>query len=441
MKRFKLSIANNRRGVWLSALEIDLIKILLNNRFLTTKQIIYFLVQCGNNFNENSIRNRLFKLESIGFIDSYEYVLGNDGFIFKYYQVTKKCVDCLVEEGLILDSFSSYKAISMGANSITKYIEHTFSINEIVIRTLVTNRLENDDGTLGYKVESLSPHKYVYWDNKNPSSRLIVPDWIFKKENRFVNVEVDSGSEDIKELELKVLAYIKLLDQRPNENHTVLIALMDDSIPTRSYRMNRNKRISNIRDSLNKLDKLRRSHLEVYVVQLERAHRLVDQLLYDSDSIKYDKSYLKNEIKKIVEAVSQNDHFHFDFRLWGGSDEYIDKLNHHLSPDGIVEVVEPRTGQSEKWVLLMMREGHNMSLEKLSFLHKQMVTGSYPFLVDRLLCIYETPGELSSDNIGKTFKGVLFSDYKNLDTFFEEPKFYKSTSPFRKGVVDIDFNE
>ncbi|MGQ4667049.1 replication-relaxation family protein, partial [Metabacillus halosaccharovorans] len=218
MKLLAKNHSPRSQGARLSDNDLNTLLFLANQRLLKTQQLYMYRKALEPNTKEKSFSEKIRRWrKDYQLIKDYEYTLGIDGFRYKYYRITRKGIDTLIQHGLLPSSWDDVQISKF--SSITN-IDHFLGTQEVVIRAIVEN--------ISIEIESLVPTQYVYTDIENPDLTLVKPDWILKLGNLHLNIEFDTGNENLSVIKDKVQRYIKYSKQNPNERHVVFLTIIDD---------------------------------------------------------------------------------------------------------------------------------------------------------------------------------------------------------------------
>ncbi|MGG3803490.1 replication-relaxation family protein [Metabacillus fastidiosus] len=262
--------------------------------------------------NPYSFKNRLRKFEKYKLVRSAKFAEGFTGDRFKYYTVGAAGVELLIKEKLLPKDFNK-KSIY---NHLKKEnILHFLGAGQAAINIIcATADLEN---RREYVSLPPSQHRYEEWipnirsvgptmnrgakqaatsrqnwssNYKKPQGKwmtIVRPDWIIHKKtkgrnDRYLNIEFDTGSESLETLQEKIWRYQLLAENRPNEKHILLFVLPDKTFSKHYNFKQIDKRIEKIFDLLATEENTKRSvevNLTACVVQLDLAGYLGFQLL------------------------------------------------------------------------------------------------------------------------------------------------------------------
>ena len=427
---YLLEVGDNKKGVQLKQTELELLKKLLHHRLLTTSQL-YSLYSSYVDVSYISFCNRLKKLYSMDIINKKEYTLGQKGFYFNYFRIGKRGVDALVANEFIEhDAADEYEDVKKGFNA--KNIDHYLAIQELVVDVLKCGEQKRE------QFQSIHPWKVPYIDkHSKEDEKLVIPDWIIKKGNKYLNIEMDTGSESLSTLKEKVKRYMNLAEQKPNQKHVVLFVLLDESFTTRQKYGDRTVRVGNVKQSLINTKGIEGSNLDVYVVSLSNASNIAYQLLIGETPL--DMGSRRMEVDIAVQTLEQlNSVFDYQFDALDAGKIYIDAPS-ELHADGAYALKNPSGYTVDTVLLVYMCNGDVKSLNRLDYLYRSLENNRFGINISRIIAIYKDEHSLKSDVIGRKYNHVILGDNatwgENLD---EQPIFYSQVSPVRKerGLYD-----
>lgn len=319
------------KGKGRSRLEVKISEILLleyleRHRLLTMAQLYkYFTQFLGEEIKEYSFKNRLRRLEEFKLVRSSSFADGFDGERFKYFSIGSGGINLLIENGLLFEDYNK--------NQIYQLLEkknklHFLYTQEVVLDIMCTTKqrlslpqYKHYNQTKLFSSLAPSHVPYEMWIqkaskpvamfnkgaahartaqfiNNNQQYKksngdwvtIIRPDWILQREYdsqeqkiRYLNIELDTGTEPLEQLVDKVWRYCILAEQDPESKHGVLFVLPDESFSKRTKYGDRSQRITNIRDKIFKdslmVDRLKQVKLSVGVVSLKKAGAVATKFL------------------------------------------------------------------------------------------------------------------------------------------------------------------
>ncbi|KZO00617.1 replication-relaxation family protein [Pseudobacillus badius] len=277
----KMVIRKGRERIELSYQEFNGLRFLEMQRALTVSQYYdYCRWLLRYEITPYAFKNRLRKMEKFKLIRSGQFKEGFEGDHFKYVSIGSKGIDLLIEKKALGAEYNKKQIYSFMGKS-NHY--HYFATKEVIIRFLLhinmlvgvskkgifsyhyskspyiihvpkaTKRSISGYGfTKRYRRRSSAPS---HLQTSSTQFFLAKPDWILRfrgidvhgeKVDRVTNLELDTGTEPIWQLEAKVRKYIRVAQQFNHMQHQLLIVLPDETFLTKGKFSNRDKRIMNI---------------------------------------------------------------------------------------------------------------------------------------------------------------------------------------------------
>lgn len=427
-----LMIGENSKRVSFKEYELDLLYRVFKHRLLTTNQM-YRWIGAEQTLRYDSFCRRLSKFTENSILVCHEYSLGQKGFRYNYYSIGTKGIEVLLSSGYIKSDTKLYNHFRVAG---AKNLDHYLSTQEVVISTLLRLQKEGIDG-----VENYSPYDYLYRDETadSPDKKYVVPDWIMRKGDTFLNIELDTGTENLDMIHDKVQGYIRLALSRQTENHIVLFAVLDDSFPSRNSYSERPRRIGNMKQALVNSRDIQTPNLDVYVVSLSRATDFAYRLITNQSPFDVGRKSL--EVEAAVSLLGKyNTVFEYQFTELDLESYYHPSIPFYYHADGIYKLSNQAGTFSETVMFLVLEEGYVQALDKLDFLYKSAFQfNAFNERIDRMIVLYDSQTALLSDILGAEFPNVLFVDGQTVGSSLgSEPIFYKQISPYRMEVTTYD---
>lgn len=352
----KYITGENGSGLYLSPSDLYCLLFLYEQKLLTVKQLNTFRsFFYENKQNFNAFRNRLNKMAKLKIIKKENYYLKKkDGIELGMITIGEKGVFLLQQSGFLPEDIH-YSYVSK------KQFEHTLGIREVVINTIELETLEkswmisgekgehtyvfnkyisnyginnihpfskwanipkiiydNDEWGVNnyepynYKAErsnffddtlySISPFKLKH-DIQDEDHNL-KPDWMFRLNNHYINIEVDTGTERIGVIESKIRRYVKLASMMPNVQHHVIFVLIDDSYQTVFDYGTRKQRALKLKEVIKKMPEFNTSNLNVVVTPMRRVQPIMYQLLKQSKKPLVKEDYYEMLIKRLNNSLT-----------------------------------------------------------------------------------------------------------------------------------------
>ncbi|MCM3443590.1 MULTISPECIES: replication-relaxation family protein [Metabacillus] len=422
----------NRQGIIFKEYELDLLYQVYKHRLLTTVQM-YRLIGGDKVIHYNSFSRRLRKFAKYDLLVSHEYSLGQNGFYYYYFRIGSKAIEILKDTGFIKSGEKVYEPYKISG---VKNIDHYLATQEVVINTLVSLKERGKE-----RVDSLAPYEYLYVDadDDNEDTKVVVPDWILKKDDMLLNIELDTGSENLDVIQDKVKRYIHLAELRPTERIIVLFVVLDDSFPSRFSYTDRLRRVGNMKQNLVNTKGIQSVNLDVFVVPLSRAYETAQKLVINEAPLLLDRRSL--EVEACVSLLSEyNEKFEYNLSEVNQADFYNQSIPFQYYADGIYKLSNQKGTFTDYVMFVVLEEGNVQSLDRLDFLHKSAFHfNSFNEKVNRIIVLYDSLTSFESDILGAEFAETLFIDSQTLGSSLEdEPQFHKTISPYRMEGTTYD---
>lgn len=163
---------------------------------------------------------------------------------------------------------------------------------------------------LPHLVYSSRPPKNMYPDEHgNP---IIIPDWFMKCNNSFINIEVDTGTENIPFLINKLKKYLEVAHDDPAKRYVVLFSVIDDSYHTISSYKKRSVRVTNLKKAFGSIPRLQVvDNIDIYVCNMGSSALVVQHIL---QQIRENKNS-NHLIEEIVNHLHINSSFQYSAEL------------------------------------------------------------------------------------------------------------------------------
>jgi hypothetical protein len=255
----------------------------------------------------------------------------------------------------------------------------------------------------------------------------LTPDWIFKIQDTFLYIEVDSGSEkikikrddtrsiidkhDVKSIEGKLYRYEKLAKENNGHKHIVIFSLMDDSkvVITKNLHTNKDKRIANLKHDIAHMDDYSKWNIDVYVIGMKRYYSLIKSIyiqLFNSKKLDTHDIYKQAFIKLIQAGLKPNwESTKYSIVLKQNYAElgiFTDSLN--FTPEVLFRYRQATENRYQQFLIpIFMREGNVKDMEILAYYTIPIADGRFGYNT-KILALYETRNQLFNDILRKTMK-------------------------------------
>lgn len=421
-------IAENRKGIFIKESELKLLKMIFNQRIVTSEQIGYWLGLKSKTEFAN-LRRRLTKFTAYRLLVRNKYPLV-DGIFFYYYRIGSKGISILKELDLITaeeSSYSTYKRIGQPA-----HMDHLLATQQVVIQ--VVKDLEQAN------VESHYPYASLFLRNKDDNKPFLVPDWVLSCQKKRVYIELDTGSERMSDIEHKMSRYYEWACMNPDQEHNVFFVSLDESFRTTKFYGDRRRRIGNLRKGILDTEEGKKvpHNLNVFSVSLKRAPKIIQKVLKGEIPLQADNK--KHRLRTGLDVlIDMNNCFPYNFTEVSEEDYYKPSAPASLRLDLIYDVY--REGVYVETVgMIYLEEGLVSTLRKLDYANLQ-IEGRLDLKkpIHRLIGIYETSLESQHDVLGIEYNNLLIADHETWDKDYEsQPIFYKQTSS--ANIVEVTYD-
>ncbi|MFB1100378.1 replication-relaxation family protein [Terribacillus sp. JSM ZJ617] len=424
------SFGINGRGVNLQDFELDLLRILANQKLVTSKQFLD-LYNMHKPISGDSLRVKLSRWSKYDVVSTQNVrVQRRFGNPLKHIRIGQNGLRVLVDMKILSPDWNK---VEIKKFSQIKNYDHFFGIQEIATKTIINlqNKLSDfksiSPGFADGSAVSEGELSLIAADN-------VIPDWILSSKGQMLFLEFDTGNESLHVIQDKVRHYISLSKRDHSNKYIVLFSLIDESMPTlRYYPDNRKIRINNMKMAIKEtFDSVggNSSNLSVYVVSLNRSVRLAEEILIGTKPY----GLLNQEIELDTFATLINDNNGLDFRF--------ENIRHAGSQTGhtldtIVEIVNKSSGRRTNASLLLMDEGNVDMIAKV----KRFSDYSQMNVLDNdskiLIGVYKNKVQLKNEIIGINLPNVYFTDMDSWKPSGSQ-EFLRTVSPTKMEVCTLE---
>ncbi|MGG2134612.1 hypothetical protein AB1284_25390 [Bacillus sp. S2(2024)] len=354
----KYIVGENDRGAYFNRSDIFTVLFLYEQRTVSQIQLrkFYELVN-GEPISRTTFTSKLSKWAKMRLIKKENIsVRKKRGFTLDFVSITAKGTELLYRLKLISDSSTSFvsKRQYEHNTAITQFVlnllelesinEHTgavvggnsdylFPLNPIVKQNLqLSNIIYSDSKDVYFLYEdeeyremiqpelrpvsfqqdlpqlvySFRPSKDIYPDSQgNP---IIIPDWVITCNKSIINIEVDTGTENIPFLESKLRKYLDIAASNPSKSYFVLFSVIDDSYHTISSYKKRTTRVTNLKKAFGNIPRLKVvANLNVCVCNMGSSALVINNILQQIRKV--DKQDTQHLFKKITDRLEINSSF------------------------------------------------------------------------------------------------------------------------------------
>ncbi|QAS54814.1 hypothetical protein HLI_21410 (plasmid) [Halobacillus litoralis] len=430
-KTFFVKTGINGRGVGFSHHEMELLKVLANQKLLTG-DLMRRYYETAVPISKDGMRKRLAKWESKKIINLHDMTEGKNyrfGNPYKRVTIANRGLNFLREHGYLDDD--EYEDAETSLINID-FQDHYFCTQNLAIELMV--RLKNR----GVDFESINPIKEFGKNRINEKIELI-PDWLLKSKDKNFYIETDTATETQSIIKSKVERYIKVAELEPECTHIVFFSVIDDSADTlHIYSEHREKRVANIKQTLLNMPGIHMKNLHVIVTQQSRSYDVAERSLISPLPLTND--FRQYEMQVAILALEQNESFNYEIKELEMDDFVFKGLEEEFYPDGIFEIANIAGTKRDNVAFVHMNEASANSMDRLNILSKCVRDSRFTKRVDRIIAFYSGSEELKRDVFGCVFDNVLISsqqDWAEEGRGGREPSFYKTKSNYRLEVTSF----
>ncbi|UOQ43761.1 replication-relaxation family protein [Halobacillus salinarum] len=427
IKRNLFILGQNGSGVKLANFELEMLAFLAKQKILTSRQL-HLYYSHYHNLSSSSFRGKLWRWNNKDVIETKNITAkqrwGNE---YNIVRIGKKGVKILIEEGYLSPQWEN---INIRQFFSIKNYDHYIATQEVVLQTLLHSKgifLDRKN------IISLPTDKYSHII-ENRKMRIL-PDWILQKDKNFLMIELDTGNEPTSTLLEKVKKYIEVAQGMSNKNITVLITLLDDSMPTqRIYNNNGVKRLANMKKVFLYLRNLHMPNFKLYVSFLKDAAEIGYYALYGNipiHELELDAArYALHEIHPL---------FEYTFKEVANSDIYFNKVPKEFYADVIYELINKKNNSFETVLFVFIERNNIQILDRIKYLSDAIQNQRFKRKVSKIVgfCIRESDRD---EIVGAKIPHLLLGDF---DTWVRDlnlpPKFFKTRTPY--SLEEVEFEE
>lgn len=427
MLRKKYKIRRDKRGVWLTNIDLELLHLIWQHRVLSLSQLKFYCLELYG-ISKDTTEKKLKRWRKLNVVHSKNYM--NNPFGMIYYRIGRQGVKILENEEMIPKGDTSYKEIMVP----TANTDHFFATRDVVIRTLVEFKKNKRN------IVSHHPSTLPYLEKDSDPFPLVVPDWILSNEFGFLNIELDTGSESLSMIEEKIGKYAKYASQRPDEIYHVLLVVLDDTDKAlrykKEYGMDRSRRIASVKDSIIRANVHVHSNLFFYVVSMNRAIQVASNIMTGIYPISAEER--SREIEAIISLLEMNITFEYEIVRLNEDEFYLPDVDRSLYADSHLLFKSKNSSKGHVVLINIMEEGSVKCLDQIEYLNRLRNEKRFKAKteVNKILAIYRKNEELQNDHLGKQLNHIMFGTSQQLANNFEQsPMFYQTVTQYKKEGV------
>ncbi|KZE68032.1 hypothetical protein AWM68_17840 [Fictibacillus phosphorivorans] len=416
---------------WLKERDIECLKWLWDIKILSLKNFKYYTTQLynveydSNRKRDEVIKNRFQRFRNRGLIEKLVHKATKTVF----FKLGKNGYSVLEFFGYIPPGERYYAELKNAEK-----IDHFNAIRNTLIKTIVQIKKQNlADENMEY--DAIGPYplssKMIEQHNeKEPEKKQLAffkPDWILKTKNGFLNIEVDTGKQNLGVINAKINNYLDYFEHNPGGVHDVMFVVVDNDDTyfeyTGEYGKKRKVRPVNIKELIINRIAHKVPNINFYVTTMLPAPTLIVNLLKGY----YPISNRSEHVKSVAAALDRNPSFNYEVELLENvnDDYYFAEVDPSMYADGIYRL--SKNGQEYETVLVkVMEEGSTSCYDEIVYLNDLVNKKMFKKKVDRVIAIYRHQKELESDYFNVSLNKVWFV---GKDLLFnnptEPPAFYQ----------------
>jgi DNA-binding PadR family transcriptional regulator len=415
-----------KRAIWFTEQDIELLQMIWDFKNLSLYQIKYFCERLYG-IKQSSIEKKLERWRDGDIVISREYTKPPAAKV--YYRIGDEGITVLEKIGKIKKG----EKVFLDDLVNKRNYDHYFAVRDVALLSLIKLKRDSKD------VTSFSPSEIAYYEKGMEGiSPMVVPDWVLSNQYGFLNIELDTGTENLPKLNDKITRYFKYACQRSNEIHHVLLVVLDENDQALKYITNiprdRSGRIANLKDAIINLNAHIYPNLNFYVVPMSRVGEIAYKIMTGEYPSSADKRSV--EINAVISLLELNDKVTFEIESVSENDFYLAEVKETLYADGHYNFKEVENQKSENILIKLMEAGSVKSLDEISYLNLLKSENRFKRKVDKILAVYRNYDELQSDVLGKVFHYVHFTSLDHLKRDLDNPPtFYQTVNTTRKEEV------
>ena len=335
---------SGNRGIFLYDEDLFLMKQLLIHQSMRSPSIHDLLQSLSASpRNSNGITNRLGRLCAAGIlVQSKAKVLVDGGNLHTYhYRLGSRGVDALVTLGL-LEEEEGERIYQLNTRLIVPN-RHTKAASSIANQVYIHCYPKFDTHSFAHGRGAAHP---LFSNTRNILHRnLIVPDWVFEVGNRYVCLELDTGTQRKEPISSKFKRYVQRSEQLLEEGKELIVvfSVADESIMG-DFSDNRKRRIASLKQMIPSFTEWP-TNLTFHVVTASRTPPLVERLL------SYAEPYSTHERYQYADdwmrKVNQVLHDSYELELLNKDTLFSPRRRREVDCDLLVSF-KPKQGGTEK---------------------------------------------------------------------------------------------
>ena len=255
----------------------------------------------GRERNSNWISNRLKKFVQSGLLDRLQESLSEKGQLagltYYHYRLNKRGYEVLTSHGFI-EQEEARKVMTLSKRRRLPSL-HTRATSYLANITFL-ELLSNTRSVEGFSHIRGSRHPHLGVSEETVSDEikgLIVPDWVFEKDNRIIAIEVDTGSQRGEKINQKYIRYLKMAEYLDSLGKELIVifavtdsSILDFAVGKDLRKENRDKRINSLKELFPPYTEWK-ENLLFYVATAKRVPSIVKHLLNNGPILSIDRIF------------------------------------------------------------------------------------------------------------------------------------------------------
>lgn len=419
---FRVKTGDSRARIELKPEEIKLLEELFIHRSLEGRLIHdYYQSSKGLAKNPSHVSTRLTKMVDarllIRMVDDDDSLMKVNRFHY-HYKIGRRGLEVLAQTGFIRKE------------DIERYYFQIIRLKIPKIHKLATSVIAHQVRVMGMN-EGFTEYEHyrgiddVQEINYKLDQGSIVPDWIFYRGSRWVYLELDTGTENVKKIESKMERYVDLAKKYPTRMISVVFSVADSSLGYSTFYFDsRSKRVATIKGSAPPVHEWP-DNLHFYSVCSEDTAPLVLRLLKGIQPVT--RSSRQLFIDDWLEHMNQ----------WGRRLTVVENCpsnpkSPRLAWDYIINFES--MDATFKVGIIYGEQGSVETYQLMKSFEYRRIHEGEAFGLDYLIVVYPDEEQVHTDVIGETLEYVAFNSLSILKKKDKDKHahFMKMVSPFKK---------
>lgn len=411
--------------------DIAVLKHLLLHQAMKTRNIIDYYLSISDR-SEKGVSNRLSNLWNAGILRRHQVNIS-----VYYYRVGVRGVRALVQLGHMTEDEAKYYDKLITNKKKLSHHDEAVSIlaNKTFIHCERSGYLDMIEQSPGYTHRLFGDNKLLSLEERN----VVVPDWVFSKEDKHICLEVDTGTQRGSKINVKVNRYIKRAKQMlpQNQNLIVVFSVVDDTVDS-DYTENRERRIASLKSTLPLFADLP-ENLIIYVETAKELPPLVERLLIvenfkSNDEQQEENYYFANRWLKMATQEFTKTH---DVKLVEKDAVFLPRRNKKLDVELLFSLKDKRRGGGTNYYAVIYGDPASIKTNQIirttgARIKEVNELGLHPKI--HVIVVYKEREYAVNDVFGEQLSCDLWkTDTRTwVRTTKEAPKMMKYISPFMK---------